>query len=161
MPAPEEKITYERSKAKSDFFLKVMEAMYRPFEEGQEIPSLTDIWREHFGGDQLDMADLYLPNSEMPTEAAAELTPEDLMRRFIDISGALGHLQTVFPEDHPDIVNLRGALHDILDDPEAMSKLESLAGELGPSKLGTGDPYANDTFEEAERLFEQQTRSIE
>jgi len=162
LPPAEENITYEKSKATGEFFLKLMEAMYRPFKEGQEIPSLTDIWREHFSDDEIDMADLYLPNSEMPTEAAEEeLTPEDLMRRLIDISGALGHLQTVFPEDHPDIVNLRGALHDILDDPEAMSKLESLAGELGPSKLGSGDPYANDTFEEAERLFEQQTRSIE
>ena len=161
LPPTEENITYEKSKTKSDFFLKVMEVMYRPFEEGQEIPSLADIWREHFRGDEPDMADLYTPNAEIPADAAEESTPEDLMRRFIDIAGALGHLQTVFPEDHPDIMNLRTALHDILDDPEAMSKLESIVGDVGPSKLGTGDPYAIDAFEEAEQVFDQQMQSIE
>ena len=135
--------------------------MYRPFEEGQEIPSLSDIWREHFRGDEPDMADLYTPNAEIPADAAEESTPENLMRRFIDITGALGHLQTVFPEDHPDIMNLRTALHDILDDPEAMSKLESIVGDVGPSKLGTGDPYAIDAFEETEQVFDQQMQSIE
>jgi len=161
LPPAEENITYEKSKTKSDFFLKVMEVMYRPFEEGQEIPSLADIWREHFGADEHDMSDLYMPNSEMTIETVAESTPDDVARNFIDIAGALGHLQTVFPEDHPDIMNLRTALHDILDDPEAMSKLESIVGDVRPSKLGTGDPYAIDTFEEAEQLFEQQMQSIE
>ena len=158
---PEEKISWERSGAASEFFLKVMEVMYRPLEDGQTLPSLADIWREHFRDDQQNMADMHEPVTEIPTETAAEVTPEDLMRRFINITGALGHLQTVFPEDHPDITNLRGALHEILDDPEAMSKLESLAGETGPSKLGTGDPYATDAFEEAEQLYEQQMQSIE
>ncbi|MFC1603588.1 hypothetical protein ACFL5F_01050, partial [Planctomycetota bacterium] len=161
LPAPEEKITYERSKAKSDFFLKVMEAMYRPFEEGQEIPSLSDIWREHFRGDEPDMADLYTPNAEMAIETAAELTPEDKVRKFVNVISALGHLQTVFPEDHPDIVNLRGAFRDLWDDPETMSKLESIVGDVRPSKLGTGDPYAIDAFEEAEQLFDQQMQSVE
>jgi hypothetical protein len=74
----------------------------------------------------------------------AELTPEDIARRFIDITGAIGHLQEVLPPEHPDIVNLRAAVHDILDNPEAMSKLESLAGDIGHSKLGEGNPYEND-----------------
>ena len=161
LPPAEENITYEKSKAKSDFFFKVMEAMYRPFEEGQEIPSLSDIWREHFRGDEPDMADLYTPNAEMGIETAAELTPEDKVRKFVNVISALGHLQTVFPEDHPDIVNLRGAFRDLWDDPETMSKLESIAGEVGPSKLGTGDPYAIDQFEEAEQLFDQQMQSVE
>ena len=34
-----------------------------------------------------------------------------------------------------------------------MSKLESLAGERRPSKLGNGDPYENDLYEEAEQAF--------
>ena len=161
LPPTEENITYEKSKTKGEFFLKLLEVMYRPFEEGQEIPSSIDIWREHFRDDELDMYDLYMPNSEMTTETAAELTPEDKVRKFVDVIGALGHLQTVFPEDHPDIVNLRAAWHDISNDPETISELESIVGDVGPSKLGTGDPYAIDPFEEAEQLFEQQMQSVE
>jgi len=82
LPPEEKNITYEKSKTKSEFFLKLMEAMCRPFQEGQEIPSLADIWREHFRGDELDMSDLYAPSSEMPTDTAEESTPEDLARRF-------------------------------------------------------------------------------
>ncbi|MFC1604326.1 hypothetical protein ACFL5F_04785 [Planctomycetota bacterium] len=148
LPPAEENITYEKSKTKSEFFLKLMEVMYRPFEEGQEIPSSVDIWREHFRDDELDMYDLYMPNADMTTDTAAELTPEDKVRKFVDVIGALAHLQTVFPKDHPDIVNLRAAWHDISNDPETMSELESIVGDVGPSKLGTGDPYAIDAFDE-------------
>ena len=161
LPVPEEHITYEKSKAAGEFFLKAIETIYQSLEEGQEVPSLADIWREHFRDDGPHMADFYEPMTEMPSETAEESALDDVMRRFINIAGALGHLQTVFPEDHPDITNLRDALHEILDDPQAMSKLESLADEIGPSILGTGDPYENDPFEEAEQLFDEQMQSVE
>jgi hypothetical protein len=75
---------------------------------------------------------------------SAELSPEDVMHSFIDITDALGHLQKVLPPEHPDIVNLKTAMRDILDNPETMSKLETLAGPDRPSKLGQGNPYEND-----------------
>ena len=151
LPATEETFSYQKSKSASEFFLKVMEVMYRPFEEGQEIPSLTDIWREHFKFYDDDMLE-----KEMDIEAAIESTPEDVNQKFIDIAGALNHLQNVFPEDHPDIVNLKGALHEILEDREAMSKSGSLVGESGDD-----DPYEIDAFEEAERVYEQKMQSLE
>ncbi|MFC1652696.1 hypothetical protein ACFL3F_03145 [Planctomycetota bacterium] len=139
----------------------MQELQYRHFEEGEEIPTTVDIWREHFGIIEEDLLDDDLSNSGMMVETASEQTPDEIAQEFLDISGALGHLQTLFPEDHPDIVNLRNALHGILDDPEAVSKLESLAGEVGPSKLGTGNPYEMDSFEEAGHLYDQQMKMVE
>lgn len=110
--APQES-GYQKSKSASEFFLKVMEVMYRPFEEGQEIPSLTDIWREHFEFYDDDMLE-----KEMDIETAIESLHEDANQKFNDITGALDHLQKVLPEDHPVIVNLRGALHEIFEEPE-------------------------------------------
>ncbi len=42
-----------------------------------------------------------------------------------------------------------------------MSKLESLAGQAGPSRLGSGNPYETDIFEEAGQQFDQQMQTIE
>jgi hypothetical protein len=72
------------------------------------------------------------------------LTPEDTMHRFIDITDALGQLQKVLPPEHSDIINLRSAMHDILNDPDAMSKLESLAGDIVPTRFSGMNPYEND-----------------
>jgi len=83
------------------------------------------------------------------------------MQRFIDITGALAHLQKVFPEDHPDIINLRAAFHEIFDNPEVVSKLESFAPYTGPSNLGDGNPYENDDFDRVEGHFDQQMQTIE
>ncbi|MFC1653127.1 hypothetical protein ACFL3F_05345 [Planctomycetota bacterium] len=153
IPQEEDSFDYEKSKSVSEFFLRVQEVQYRHFDEGEEIPSMADIWMEHFSTTDPDMD---VPDSETMVESVKEQTPDELARQFMNISGALGHLQTVFPEDHPDIINLRTALHEILDDPEAVSKLESLADEAGPSKLGPGNPYVMDSIEEAGQLFEQQ-----
>ena len=82
-----------------------------------------------------------------------ELTPEVVGRKFFDITGALGCLQEVLPPEHPDIINLRAAMHNILDNPETMSMLESLAGDDITSKLGEGNPYEIDMFGEPEPMF--------
>ena len=161
LPPMEDNITYEESKTKSEFFLKLMEVMYQPFEEGQEIPSSADVWMKFFNANELDLLDLDTPDTEMVAETATESTPEDKVRKFVNVISALGHLQTVFPEDHPDIVNLRSAFRDLWDDPETVSELERIAGEIGPSKLGTGDPYENDPVEEAEQLFDEHMQSVE
>ncbi len=152
LPAPELDLDYTGMQEASDFFLKLMEVQYQPFEDGEEVPSPADIWLEHFS----DQAVLQHDSDGIKAVNKAETSPEDLMQRVLDMTGALGHLETVFPEDHQDIINLRGALHEIFDDPEAMSKLESFAGDVGPSKLGLGDPYSNDVFEEIPQLFDHQ-----
>ena len=91
-------------------------------------------------------------DSEGPFETE-ELTAEEVGRKFFDITGALGCLQEVLPPEHHDIINLRAAMHNILDDPETMSKLESLAGDDIHSKLGEGNPYEIDMFGEPEPTF--------
>ena len=78
----------------------------------------------------------------------AELAPEDIARRLSDLIDAHGHLQKAFSGDHDDVVNLRAAISDIIRNPEAMSKLETLAGEDRPSNLGGGNPYTNDELDE-------------
>ena len=147
---PEEpEFDYDQARATSEFFLKAMEAHYQPLEEGQEVPSMADIWMEHFATEAETGIDVVEP------EIPAEPTAHELADRFMNITGAISHLQTVFPEDHPDLTRLRGALHDLLEDEGAMSKLESLVGELPPSNLGQGDPYARDTVEQAGYAAEQ------
>ncbi len=108
LPVQQEEITYDNSKAAGEFFLKIQEAMYKPFEEGREIPSLADIWHEHFSGIPEDVRGPDISNLESAPEPAAELSAEDIGARLNNIAGALNHLQKVFPEDHPDIINLRG-----------------------------------------------------
>ena len=213
LPATEEIVTHAKSREVSEFFLKVMEVMYQPFEEGQEIPSLADIWKEHCNAQEQDMPGIestvedesldYYPGVTEIGDALAklspvlpsdhqdlinlrtamrellgfqevwpeledsgiglgksleteELTPEEISSKLMDVTDALSHLIKVLPSDHPDVVNLRSAMHDIMDNPEAMSKLESLLGDVKPSKLGDGDPYERDSFEEAEQMVEKQ-----
>ena len=38
---------YDQTRAFSEFFLKAMEVQYQPVTEGQEVPTLADIWHEH------------------------------------------------------------------------------------------------------------------
>ena len=218
LPAMEEIVTHAKSREVSKFFLRVMEVMYQPFEESQEIPSLADIWKEHCSVQEQNMPGIestaedesldYCPGVTEIGDALAklspvlpsdhqdlinlrtamrellgfqelwpeledsgiglgkslkteELTPEDVVRKFIDITDALGHLQGVLPSEHSDIVNLRAAVHSILDDPETMPKLESLTGDVGPSKLGEGNPYERNMFGETEQVFEEQLQMIE
>jgi len=161
LPTIEEEAKYENMQTMHDFLLRVQELQYRHFEEGEEIPSIAEMWREHLATSDHGMPDEDFPNSAMVGEVAVEQTPEDLARQFQNISSALGQLQDVLPEDHPDIINLRMAFRDIWEDPHAMSKLESLAGESRPSKLGTGNPYAMDSLDEAEQIFDQQIEMVE
>ena len=83
---------YKQARAESKLFLKAMEAQYQPLEEGQEVPSLADIWEQHLAGDEQDMSNLDMPELEMLTKEKAELTAEEISSRFGDIGGALSHL---------------------------------------------------------------------
>ena len=156
LPAAEDVLTHEKYKSASEFFLKVMEVMYQPFEEGQEIPTLADIWQKHCSIEPQDM-----PDAEPTIETMQELTPDDVAHKFIDLLDAHSHLQKVFSQDHADVRNLRDAISNLINDPEAMSKLESLAGEISPSNLGTGNPYEVDFLEDTEQIFEQPEMEFE
>lgn len=145
---------YNKVRAESDFFLTAMEEQYKHSAESQEFSSLDDIGEAHFAGNEQDIFGMDVTDSEIPAELSG-LTAEEIAGRVGDIATALGHLQTVFPDDHPDIIALKGAFREIFDDPDAVSKLESLAGEDGPSNLGVGDPYENDPVEQAAYALEQ------
>jgi hypothetical protein len=163
----EPEFDYDEAKAHSEFFLKAMEARYRPLAEGEETPTLADIWREHFA-----------PETQMELEEGdhidgpAGIEPEQTQRSlpaFWDIADALGHLQTVFPDDHPDIVNLRADAHEILQHRELLPQPEDFGAEWTESKLGSGDPYEVDLFgepvQEVEQMegaaFEQQMQMLD
>lgn len=145
LPVAEEILTHGKSESASQFFLRVMEVMYQPFEEGQEIPSLADIWLEYRSTYNDDVA-----NIEQLFETT-ESTPETVTGRFREISDALNRLQCVLPEDHPDIINLKRAqiqlgrqhLSEMEKDPKFWEIYNSI-DDNWQSKLGEGNPYEND-----------------
>jgi hypothetical protein len=170
-PEPAEpEFDYDEAKAHSDFFLKAMEVQYASLAEGEEVPTLADIWREHFS-----------PETELEPEvgehidgpAGMDVSPEQRgLPAFWEIADALGQLQKVLPEDHPDIVNLRAAAHEILQHPELLPQPEDFGVEWIESRLGSGDPYEVDLFGEpvqeagqmgygVDGLFEQQETAFE
>ena len=118
----------------------------------QDLLNLRTAMRDLLGFQELwpELEESGIGSGPFETE---ELTPEVVGRKFFDITGALGCLQEVLPPEHPDIINLRAAMHNILDDPETMSMLESLAGDDITSKLGEGNPYEIDMFGEPEPMF--------
>jgi hypothetical protein len=63
---------------------------------------------------------------------------------FFDITDALGILQNSLPADHPDVVGLRQAFHEMFENLDFFPKPEDFGAEDKPSKLGNGDPYIND-----------------
>lgn len=88
-------------------------------------------------------------------------SPEDIARRFIDLADALSCLQKTLPKEHPDVMNLRGAISEIINDPVSMSELETLAGNDRLSKLGSGNPYEVDMFEQAAKEYDLQIGLLE
>jgi hypothetical protein len=150
-PFPEPKPTepefdYDEAKAHSDFFLKAMEAQYASLAEGEEVPTLADIWREHFAQEaelEPEMGD------HIDGPAGMDMLSEQRgLPAFWEIADALGQLQKVLPEDHPDIVNLRAAAHEILQHPGLLPQPEDFGVEWTESRLGSGNPYDVDLFGE-------------
>ena len=139
---------YDRAKIWTEFFLKVMEVQYRPLAEGEEVPTLADIWHEHFTQGvepDPDLADAADGSGAVPPPSEeTERSLPDLM----DIAEALVQLRNVFPDDHPDIVNLRAAAHEILQHPELLPQPEDFHADWSESRLGHGNPYEPDLFDE-------------
>jgi hypothetical protein len=144
----EPEFDYDEAKAHSELFLRAMEAQYQPLAEGEEAPTLADIWREHFSQE----ADLEPEMGDhIGGPAGMDVSPEQTQRdlpQFWEIADALGQLQKVLPDDHPDIVNLRAAAHEILQHPERLPQPEDFGVEWTESKLGSGNPYDVDLFGE-------------
>ena len=173
----EPEFDYDEARAQSEFFLKAMEAQYRPLAEGEEAPTLADIWQDHIRQE----AELDPDMVDQANEAVTPLFGETQRHHpdLMDIADALGHLQKVFPDDHPDIVNLRAAAHEILQHPELLPQPEDFGVEWTESKLGSGNPYevdlfgdpiqevgemeyaADDLCEQPETAFEQQMQTLD
>jgi hypothetical protein len=80
---------------------------------------------------------------------------------FVNLVSAITQLSKVFPQDHPDIINLRKAFSEMINDPDRISKFEALAGDIKPSKLGRGNPYERDTCEQAVEEYNRQIELFE
>ena len=89
------------------------------------------------------------------------LTLEEMEHKLDDLMDAHSHLQKVLPRDHIDILNLQDAIINIVTDPRRIAEFDSLVGEIGPSKLGEGDPYERDSFEETGQVFDKQMQMVE
>lgn len=145
---------YEQARQIDSFLLKSIQDAYL-----RQSEMIRELEQELSASD--DQFDQDVFNAEVLPEFIEDQSPEDLMYHFMNVSTALGHLIDVLPEEHPDIVNLRGAFRDIMDDPDALAKIDSLFGESKPSKLGEGDPYAIDHMDEAEQVFDRQLQKME
>ena len=70
-----------------------------------------------------------------------------------DIAEAISQLKEVLPPDHPDLVSLRAAAHQWLEQPQLWPESEGCGVTPGPSKLGVGNPYELADGQEAEQAF--------
>ncbi len=86
-------------------------------------------------------------------EIAAVAQDADSLPNLADIADVIFQLEKVLPPDHPDLVNLRAAAREWLGHPESWPSPEDFGGDLGPSKLGIGDPYERGPYEEAGQVF--------
>ena len=86
-------------------------------------------------------------------EIAAVAHDIDGLPNLADIADAIFQLEKALPPDHPDLVNLRAAARERFEQQESWPSPEDFGGDLGPSKLGTGDPYELAPYEEAGQAF--------
>ena len=163
-PEPVERpFDYEHAQAMNEFFLNALDVQYQHFEEGQEVPSLADIWGGHTAdslGSNLESdidadspADA-LPADEIPSEPVGLPDVEEMTE-------ALTQLRQVLPEDHPDILRLQTAIemvsyHGVTPD--------ATEAQTDPS-YAVADPmdnaYDQDASEHQEAAFEQHARALE
>jgi hypothetical protein len=137
----EPRFDYEESKAVNEFLLTAMEVLYRQSAEGEEVSTLADLWQEH----SAKAAGLSLgPAMDTSQPAGVDPSFENGSKRFpsfADLALALHHLRTVLPEDHPDIIRLQAAAHEMLQHLELLPQPEDFGVSPTASRLGTGNPY--------------------
>jgi len=163
-PEPvEQPFDYEHGQAMDEFFLRAMDVQYQHFEEGQEVPSLADMWEGHTAdslGSNLESGiDTDSPADDLPTD---EVPSEPIgLPDVEDMTDALTQLRLVLPEDHPDILRLETAIE--------MVSYHGLTSEttepgMGPSYSAVeamGNFYEHDAFEHQEAAFEQHAQALE
>jgi len=154
---------YEHVQALNELFLKALDVQYQHFEEGQEVPSLADIWEGH-------TADSLGSNSEpnIDTDSPADALPADEIPSepiglpdVEDMTEALTQLRQVLPEDHPDILRLQTAIEMVSYNGVASEATEP---EMGPSYGAVeamDNVYEHDAFEQQEVAFEQHAQALE
>jgi len=162
-PEPTENpFDYEHAQAMNEFFLKAMDVQYQHFEEGQEVPSLADIWEGHTAaGLGSNLA------SDIDTDSPADVSPADEIPSepiglpdVEDMTDALAQLRQVLPEDHPDILRLQTAIEMVSY--QGMTA-ETTELEMGPPH-GAAEPmdnvYGPDLFEQ-QAAFDEHVQALE
>jgi hypothetical protein len=155
---------YEHSKAMTDFFLKAMDVQYQPLEDGQEVPSLADIWQAHLSGDVNPLPEPlddingieHLPGEVAPEERLSQGLPD-----LDTMTDALGQLRQVLPGDHTDILRLETAIE--------MVRYHGVTPDISEPEVGPGyapmeqvaGGYEQDMFEQQAAVFEHQTHALE
>ena len=163
-PEPTENpFDYEHAQAMNEFFLKAMDVQYQHFEEGQEVPSLADIWEGHTAaGLGSNLA------SDIDTDSPADVSPADEIPSepiglpdVEDMTDALAQLRQVLPEDHPDILRLQTAIemvsyHGVTGD--------ATEPEMTPAYSAVepmDNVYGRDPFEQQAAAFDQHVQALE
>jgi len=78
---------YEHSKVMTDLFLKAMDLQYQPLEDGQEVPSLADLWQAHLSGDVNPLPEL-LDDINGIEHVPGEVAPEERLPQGLPDRGA-------------------------------------------------------------------------
>jgi len=159
----EQPFDYEHGQAMDDFFLRAMDVQYQHFEEGQEVPSLGDIWEEHTAdslgsnlesGIDTDSPTDALPADEIPSEVIGLPDVEDM-------TDALTQLRQVLPEDHPDILRLQTAIEMVSHHGVTADATEPQTDPSYAAVESMDNVYEHDPFEQQEAAFEQHAQTLE
>jgi len=157
--AVEPAFQYEQARELDTFFLKVMEIQYRPHREREVMPSMADLFMEHFGGLQTDLEEIQDGNGL----GDPDLPPQDPMAKGLpkaeDIADALTQLRQVFPEDHPDIVRLEAAMQ-MLTYPTGGLDMP-IEGGVGMGVEIGGNPYGHSVTEQGDAMYRRHEAVIE
>lgn len=156
---------YEHAQAMNDFFLKARDVQYQPFEEGQEVPSLADIWEEHTA-ESFGLSLEPSVNAGGPLDALedAETLSEEVPKGLPDVdemTDALTQLRQVLPEDHPDILRLETAIEMVSYHGMTADAREPETGPSHGALESMGSAYDRDPFERQQAAFDQHMQTLE
>ncbi len=157
---------YRHAQAMTRFFLKAMEVQYQHREDGQEVPSMADIWRAHTAGDFSSLSTpKHTGDSAADLAGAGEFASEELSPQGLpdieSMTDALSQLRQVFPEDHPDILRLEAAIQMVRHHSGVPDTNEP---EMGPDYAAMEQAavsYGQDLFGQQEAVSEQQGHALE
>ena len=107
--------------------------------------------------------------SEVPardsTQLPVELQSVDELPSLEVLKETFVQLQETLPEDHPDLINVRAAMHKVRDHQISLSEMDETETEAANSyNIDAGlksDPFHLDPYKEAEQFFDQQMTVLE